>query len=452
MKKTKQGANNALRGAGPHYTARAKEGTALEVYRKEIFPFVNLTCLKTNKFKTGCLSVNLLTRLKKETAAKNAIIPRVLRRGTTSHPDMESISALLDGLYGAVVSPRTRKKGEIQVIGFHADFADDAFVPGGGVFERVAQLVGEMLISPNTRGGLLKPQYVESEKQKLIEEIRGRINDKRSYSVQRLFELMCPEEDYSVYKLGTAETADAVNYQTLTKYYRGLLASSPIEVFYCGSAEPVRVERVMANTLSVLPRIEATDALGTDVRTNPIEPDPRYFSDEMNVTQGKLALGFRLGSGVSGADPAAVRVFNAAYGGAVTSKLFMNVREKLSLCYFASSVVDLHKGIMAVSSGIEFDKYDAALSEIFAQLEAMKNGDITADELHAAKKSVATDARSIMDSAGALEAFYLDQNLAGLDYGPAESAELAELVGMEQVVEISNSARCDAVYFLKGSA
>ena len=147
---------------------------------------------------------------------------------------------------------------------------------------------------------------------------------------------------------------------------------------------------------------------------------------------------------------AAIRVFNAAYGGSVTSKLFENVREKLSLCYFASSMIDRHKGLMAVSSGIEFDKYDAALAEIFAQLDAIKKGELTDEELHYAKRYVASTLRSSTDSAGALEDFYLSQTIDGLDYGPEELAALCEEVSKQDVIDIACSTECDAVYFLLG--
>jgi predicted Zn-dependent peptidase len=423
----------------------------LEVTRREILPAVFLTCLETDKFKTGCLSLTLLTQLTRENAAKNALIPHVLRRGTTVHPDMESVQAACDMLYGARIEPVVRKKGEIQAIGFYADFIDDAFVPGGeGVLEPVCTLLGELLLSPNTRGGLLLPQYVDSERDKLAEQIRARINDKRSYSISRMFELMCAYEDYAVYKLGTEDEAESIHYTKLTRHYKDLLATAPIELFYCGSADPRRVERALKEALVTLPRGEIDLEIGTDIRMNAVEAETRYFTEELDVTQGKLAVGFRLGDCMMEPDLAAIYVMNAVYGGAVTSKLFMNVREKLSLCYFASSMTDRHKGLMAVSSGIEFDKYDAALSEIFAQLDAVKQGDITDDELTAAKRSVESALRAMMDTPGALEDFYLAQAIEGLDYGPEELAALCEAVTRDQVTAIANSLECDAVYFLRG--
>ena len=422
----------------------------MERRRKEIMPGVMLTCLKTDKFKTGRLSVNLLTRLKKDRAAKNALTVSVLRRGTARHPDIADISMLTDELYGASVTPAVRKTGEIQVVGFFADFINDAFTPDSGITERVIELTGELLLFPNTRGGLLLPEYVDSEKEKLSEKIRGRINDKRGYSVMRLYELMCASEDYSVDKSGTLEELSAVNYIKLTKHYRALAAASPVEVFYCGCAESAEIESAVKNAFETLPRGEIDQNIGTYVRMSAGAEDVRVFSEEMDVNQGKLAVGFRLGSCMKRPDRAVIRVFNALYGGSVNSKLFMNVREKLSLCYFASSGTDLHKGLLTVSSGIDFDKYDAALSEIAKQLDDIKKGEISDEELHAAKKSVASDMRLISDSPAALESFYLDQNIIGSDCGPEELAALVEEVTRDSVVNTAAGVLCDTVYFLKG--
>lgn len=419
---------------------------------EQIMPNVVLTCLQTAKFKTGCLSINLLTPLNRETASKNALIPMVLVRGTATLPDMAAISARLDSLYGARIKPVVRKKGEIQVIGLYADFADDAFIPEErNILEHITELMGEMLLMPKTRGGLLLKEYVESEREKLLELIRGRINDKRGYSIQRLFELMCSMEDYSTDKLGSETDAESITANELTRHYHDTLAVSPIEVFYCGSSEPSRVKAAVKAALASLTRSDEEPDLGTDIRMNSLEENPRYFEDELQITQGKLAIGFRLGECMDEPNAAAIRVFNSVFGGSVTSKLFMNVREKLSLCYFASSFVDMHKGILAVSSGIEFDKYDDALSEILSQLETVKNGDISEHELSSSKSSIASDYRTIEDSPGALEDFYLNQALIGPACSPSELAALAEDITLEEVVQIAKGVECDAIYFLRGA-
>lgn len=423
----------------------------METVRCELIPGVWLTALRSDKFKTGCLSINLLTQLNRETAALNAVLPFVLRRGTRYHPDMETIAAELDSLYGTGIEPIVRKIGEIQCIGFYASFPDEKYLPqGSDVFEKAANLACELLLAPSTRGGLLIPAYVESEKEKLLDLIRSRVNDKRSYAKLRLIEQMCCYEDYTVSRFGTEDVAEGIYYQKLTKYYHSLISTSPVEIFYCGSMNGTEVGGILSDALSGMTRGEINYDIGTDIRMNAVEDTVRSFTDEMAVTQGKLVLGFRLGECMEEPDIAAIYVFNAVYGSGVTSKLFMNVREKLSLCYYASSAVDTHKGVMLVSSGVDFDKADAAKAEMLAQLDAVKKGEITDAELDAAKRSVASDLRACLDSQGELEGFYLANTLDGLEFSPDELAELVNEVERDDVIAIANSVVLDAEYFLQG--
>lgn len=424
----------------------------MEQSRKEILPGVFLTCLKTDKFKTGLMSLNLLTPLDRQTAAKNALIPSVLRRGCASCPDMDAIAARLDALYGARIEPSVRKIGEIQLLGFWADFADDRYLPAdaGDLLEQVAAFLGELLLDPNTRGGLFLPDYVAGEKENLLQQIRGRVNDRTGYSLFRLTELMCQTETYAVDVLGGEEEAENIGYVALTRHYNELLPKCPVELFYCGSAEPARVERAMHDALIALPRGEIDWELGTDIRMNALEAEPRRYTDTLDVSQGKLAVGFRLGECMEDPDPAALRVFNAVYGGGSVSKLFSNVREKLSLCYFASSICNVAKGLLCVISGVESANFETALAEILAQLDAIRNGDIAPEEFAAAKASVVSDLLTTADSPGALEGFWLRQELMGLEYGPEEMAALAEEVTVEQVMHIAQGVECDTIYFLTG--
>ncbi len=422
----------------------------METVRTQLLNGVWLTALRSEKFKTGCLSINLLTQLERDTAAFNAVTAYVLRRGTRYHPDMQSIASELDGLYGTGIEPIVRKIGEIQCVGFYASFPDDKYLPAGSdIFEKTAQLTCEMLLTPNTKGGLLLPQYVESEKEKLLEQIRGRINEKRSYAIFRLVEQMCGYEDYAVSRYGTEDTAESIYYQKLTKHYRNLIATSPVEIFYCGSMEADKVAAVLSDALCGMPRGEINYDIGTDIRMNAVEDSVRMFEDRLSVTQGKLVMGWRLGDCMEEPDFAAIYVFNAVYGGCVTSKLFMNVREKLSLCYYASSLVDTHKGLMLVSSGVDFDKVEDAKAEIFAQLDAVKGGEVTADELDAAKRAVYSELRGCLDCQGELEGFYLANTIDGLDFTPDELAALVDEVTLDDVVAVANSVVLDAVYFLR---
>lgn len=420
--------------------------------RTELMPGVFLSHLRSDKFKTACMSVTLLTQLRRETASMNAVIPFVLRRGTTRYSDMEQLSRRMDELYGAAVEPVVRRIGEIQCIGFYGSFPEPDYLPGGeALLGDTCALMAQLLLDPVTRGGLLLPQYVDSEREKLLDIIRSRMNDKRSYALTRCIEEMCCYEDFAVSRFGSESEAENIHYKKLTRHYRELIQTCPVEIFYCGKTDFKAVSAAMRDAFSAMPRGEIDYDIGTDLRMNAVEDHVRFVEEEMDVTQGKLVLGFRLGECMEEPDIPALYVFNAVYGSGATSKLFMNVREKLSLCYYASSAVYLHKGIMLVSSGIEFDKLDAARDEILAQLDSVRRGEITDDELRSAKKSVASDLRAVQDSIGELEGFYLSQALDGLDYGPAELAALAEDVTKEDVQAIAESIECDLIYFLKGS-
>lgn len=425
----------------------------MDIVRSEIMPGVWLSCLQTDKFKSDCISLNMLTQLDRETVSKNALIPRVLCRGTVYHPDMDSIAAACDELYGARIIPSVRKMGEVLSVGFYAGFIADRFTPDGSrLLEPVARLLGEMLLSPVTRGGLFSRDYVESEKEKLIEDIRARVNDKSDYAVFRLRQEMFAYEDYGCDDMGSEEAAGAVSYVELTRHYRRLLQTSPIEIFYCGSAAPGRVEGALRDALMTLPRGGIDYDIGTDIRMNAISAQPRCFDETMDVGQGQLVLGFRLGGCMEDPDFAAIRVFNSLYGGGTTGKLFTNVRERLSLCYSVYSGCDSFKGVMLVSAGIDFDKFHIAKEEILAQLEKVKNGEFTEGELSAARRTVAGGLRSAADGVGALESFYLSQILKGLDYGPLELAALCEDVTREDVLAVAGGIELDSVYFLHGGS
>ena len=419
---------------------------------KDILPGVRLTCVTTDKFKGGLISLNLLTRLCRENASANALIPSVLRRGTVRYPDMDALNARLDELYGAVIDPLVRRFGEIQSVGLAAVFTDDAYLPGrNNLLEDVAALLGEMLLSPVMRGGLFLPDYVESEKEKLLEDIRASVNNKTSYALRRLREQMCSMEDFAVDVLGSESAAESIGYVALTRRYHDLLAESPIELFYVGSADFERVAAAMRGALVTLPRGELDEELGTEVRMNALEAEPRFFDEQMDVTQAKLAMGYRLGLCMEEPNLPALRVFNTLFGGGVSSKLFMNVREKLSLCYFASSVLSVEKGVLFVVSGIDADRADRVREEIGVQLAALAAGDFTAEELQTARATVASDMRSVPDGRGALEGYWMTYGLLGFDCPPEEFAALAEAVTADDIIDIANTIELDAVYLLHGA-
>ncbi len=413
--------------------------------RREIMQDVFLTYLPAQRFKTSRMTVQLIAPLQRETAAANALLPAVLRRGTVRCPDMESLSAALDTLYGANVDYTVRKKGERQCVGFAADFIDDAFTPHGEkLLEPVSAMLGELLLDPVTHGGRFLSSYVESEKANLIDAIRGLKNDKRDWADIRLMQEMCAGEPYSVLRLGDEETAGRITNQSLYVHGQALMASSRVEVIYCGSAEAQRVEDAVLTALAALPR-GAQTAL-PEVQRIQAPDTPRRIVETMDVTQGKLAMGYRCSSD----DYPAMVLANLIFGGTSNSKLFLNVRERLSLCYYASSSYARSKSILTVSSGVETADFERAEAEIGRQLQAVQQGDWEDWEQEGALQAIRASLLSLSDSQGALENFYLGQIAAGVEETPEELAAALEQVTKERIVAAAQTVKPDTVYFLRG--
>ena len=413
--------------------------------RREIMQDVFLTYLPAPHFKTSRLTLNLVTGLDRASASANALLPAVLRRGTVRCPDMESLSAALDTLYGANIDYTVRKKGERQCVGFAAGFIDDGFTPHGErLLEPVAQQLGELLLEPVTRDGCFLSEYVDSEKANLIDAIRALKNDKRDWADIRLMQEMCAGEPYSVLRLGDEETAGAITADALYRHGQELMASSRVELIYCGGAEERRVEDAVLSALAKLPRGSQTPL--PPVRRAAAPETPRCIIETMDVTQGKLAIGYRCTSD----DYPAMVLANLIFGGTSNSKLFLNVREKHSLCYYASSSYARSKGILTVSSGVEVTDFERAEEEIERQLHAVQQGDWEDWEQEGALQAIRTSLLSLTDSQGALENFYLGQIASGATETPEELAAELQQVTKERIVAAARTVTPDTVYFLRG--
>ena len=417
----------------------------MEMTRTKLAEGVYLTYLPAHKFKTSLLSAQFVTPIKAESASAFALLPAVLRRGTVRWPDLGALSQQLDLLYGAKVDYTVRKKGENQCIGFVASFIDDSFVPGGErLLEPVAELMGELVCNPVTERGRFVPSYFETEKTNLTDAIRSIVNDKRDYADARLLEEMCGGEPYGISRLGREKDAERLQPQKLYAQYGELICTSRLELIYCGSASLERVEAALRQAFSSLPRDGISESVPTTAHTAAAEP--RYVEEAMDVTQGKLGMGFSC----NGDDVPALLVGNALFGGSSNSKLFLNVREKLSLCYFASSVYHRQKSIITVSSGIEFENYQKAYDEIMLQLRAVQKGELEPWEMDSARSVLRNAYVSMGDSQGKLENFYLGQAATGQDETPEILAEQVGAVTVDRVVEAMERVTLDTVYFLKG--
>lgn len=408
---------------------------------------IRFTCITTDKFKTAAFSAAFVLPLAKENAAA-AILPYLLYCGTERYPDLSALGQALDGLYGARIEPYVRKVGESLVIGFIGDTIDASCVPNGGsLTAHMAALLTELLCSPKLENGIFPETAFESERANLKDRIAALKNNPRAYAVHRAQEIMCDGEPFGACEYGTEEGAAALTAQSAWETYQDILRTAHVELFYCGTAEAELVAAAYKEGLK-LPADTARYCPQLDVCR--IDREPRRVTEEMQVGQGKLTLGLR--TGLTGADEQypALMLFAAVLGGYTGSRLFCNVREKLSLCYYASASLDKSKGIMMIASGIENDKYDEALAEILRQLEDLHSGGLTQAELDSARRTVINNLRSMQDSPLSFEHYWQRQSIAGLTESPEALIERLQSVERGQVMTVGRHISLDLIYFMKG--
>ena len=415
----------------------------------ELFPGVTLRCIRDHRFKQGALSMQFLRPMCREEAAKNALLPAILLRGSQRYPDLKQITHRLDDLYGASISTLVRRVGDYQTTGFYCCFLEDRFAPyGDPIFQPMAQLVEELLLHPIVEDGGFCKEFVESEKRNLIIAIESQRSDKRAYAASRLLEIMCQADSFGVPRLGQTAQVMEIDHQNLFTHYQTILAESPVELFYVGSQQPEAVAAILSPLFAQLPR--AVQALPPHT---PFQLCPgREEWEQQDISQAKLNLGFY--TPIINQDPryAAMQVCNAVFGGGMTSKLFMQVRERMSLCYAISSSYYGSKGILTVSAGIDTQQEAAAREAIFAQLEACRQGQVTEDELQAAKESILSGLRTVHDSPNAMEAYYCPGVIHGQKRTLEEFTQQLRAVTVEDVAAAAATVCFHSSFFLKGDS
>ena len=410
-------------------------------------PGVTLRCFPDDRFKHGCLSLQLLRPMDRQEAALNALIPAVLLRGCSSAPDLRAITLRLDDLYGASAGALVRRVGDYQTTGIYCSFVEDRYaLDGDAILSPMVDFLRQLLLEPVTENGVFRRDFVESEKKNLISTIESQLNDKRTYATSQLYEHMCREDSYGVPRLGTVEQVRAITPESAYAHYRKILLESPVELFYVGQAAPSQVARLLQPIFGNMDR-----------RVQPLPAQTPFrscgggdFSQVLDVAQAKLCMGFS--TTVTCRDPefAAMQVCNTVLGAGMTSKLFMHIREKMSLCYYIGSSYTGSKGIVTVSAGIDQDKAPQVRQEILRQLEAICRGEITQQELEAAKQSLCSSLQGVHDSPGAIENYYFAAMLNGLGLTTQAYYDQVAAVTAEQVAQAAKTLALDTVFLLKG--
>lgn len=411
-------------------------------------PGIRLQCYTDNRFKQNALSIQYVRPMRREEAAMNALIPSVLLRGCNSAPDLRQITMRLDTLYGASVSPISRRSGDYQTTGFYVGMMDDRFAMGGEpLLEETLAFVGELLFDYPTENGGFLDAFVQGEKTNQIYAIEAERNDKRTYAAQQLLKKMCGPDSFGLPRMGEPEEVSAITPQALLRHYESLRRESPVELFYVGSAQPGKVEAALQKIFAG----EKRDYRPLPPQTD-LAPGPKQaLSEAMEIAQGKLAMGYVTPiTNRSTAFPA-MQMLSTVFGGGMTSKLFQNVREKQSLCYSIGSGYYGAKGIVLVSAGIDFDKEQHVRQEVEKQLDACRRGEISQAEVDAARHSLISALQAVPDSPSSIENYYSTMTLNGCGMDLQRHRAALEAVTAEDLVAAAKTLELHSTYFLKGA-
>lgn len=413
--------------------------------RKQMTDAASLALVETDKFKANYMSLSFATPLCRENAAYDALLPLVLTRGTANMPTMRDINLALDNLYASSVAPRCLKRGETHFFGFNAYMLDNAYAPDGcDITSGVLEILNDIINNPLKIENAFKSEYVESEKNNLCDRISAAINNKNRYAVTRCVEEMCDKEAFGIGDCGSIEEVRNITAAGLYDYYLSAIKNLSAEIFCVGRFDS-SAERAFKDIISPLKAKSPTTAkTSVKLRADSV----KRVDEDQPVKQAKLSLGYRTGITLDNPEHCKFTVFNEIFSSSPMSKLFRNVRERLSLAYYCHSIPEPLKGIMVVTSGIDASNRQKAEDEIARQLEAVRAGDISDDELSSAKASIINAYRELEDSPEALERWYTVRMMAGRGDSPEDAAKDILAVTKDDVASIAKGISLDTVYYM----
>lgn len=403
--------------------------------------------IQNNRFNTTSVSFNFYLPTTKEKVAHNALLPFVLTSCSKDYPDFSALNLKLNKLYGAKLDASCEKYGDCQLLCMRISVIDDRFsLDGDSLILQASELLLNLIFNPNTQNGAFCEVDVTREKRKAIEHIKGEIAEKRIYAKNRLISEMFKGTPYGIPKCGTVEDVEAITPKSLYKAWEEMLATAFVRVHIVGNAIPSKFFETIKECFQGINRHNITDCKICKATQRAQKVNTVF--EKMDVKQGKLVMGFS--SDVYGDDDLSLPllVMCDIFGGGPYSRLFTNVREKLSLCYYCAASSVRYKGLLTVDSGVEVENADKAIDEILNQLEIMKKGEFSDNEFDSSIKSICDSLNTYYDSQNSLDLWYAlkinNQNL----YSPEDIIEKIKTITREDVIYAANGVNLHTVYKL----
>ena len=415
------------------------------INRRKIADGVYFSSITDKRYKKNLISVAFSTQLSEDTATENVIVPVLLTKCNSKLPTYKAFNNKMSRLYASGIGGTAGRQYDLQTISFGAYYLDDIYALSG---EKMTGIMTDTLIdcltSPVTENGVFSEKFVELEKKTVIDNIETAINDKRSYAIERAMKTICKGEPASVCSYGTVEKAKLITPDSAYKAYRRMLETMPCEIICTGCSD---FDGVAEKFAAAFEKAGRHDIENTTIALSPVKTQTEEVTERLTVNQSKLVLGFKSHSD----DDAALVLLQKIFGGTTSSKLFRNVREKMSLCYYCSAARNDLKGIMLVNSGVENENIEKTKEAVIDQLEEIKNGNFTNEDINFAEMAIKNDFKSVADSAGNVSNWYFDCIRKNDIVTPEEKLGRYLGVSKERIIAAAKSMVLDSVYVLTGN-
>ncbi|MGG3873914.1 EF-P 5-aminopentanol modification-associated protein YfmF [Brevibacillus laterosporus] len=408
---------------------------------------MNLHILQTEKFKSITMIVNIEQELTEENASKTALLAMVLKRATARFPEPQKLRQHLDYLYGAIFDVDVAKKGERQVLQLYMEVPNQKYVSESqSLVEDAIEFVGDILARPYLVNDQFDSTYVEAEKKSLTKKIESIVNDKMRYANQRITEEMFKGEPYAISAFGTIDNVTKLDAASLTEYYHQVINNNPLEIFVVGDVKEEEITALCKKHFQ-LPSQHKSHLNIQQVSKQVTEQ--KTIVDRMDVNQAKLNIGCRTNIVYKDDDYPALLVYNGILGGFPHSKLFLNVREKASLAYYAVSRLESHKGVVMMMSGIDVNNYEKAVTIIKEQMTMMENGEISQEEMDMTKATLYNQFKELLDSGRMMVDFAYNGVISGRNRDLQTLLSEIEKVNVQDVVHVAKKIELDTIYLLR---
>jgi predicted Zn-dependent peptidase len=407
---------------------------------------VNFHTMHSAKFKTDFISFSYATELTEESATYNTLLSRVLERGSRHYPNINAFSRKLDFMYGAFLGVDAAKMGEKHVVEVKMGYASSRFV-GESLEDEAIGLIREIMYDPLVSDGRFRDDIFDGEVKNLRDDIEARENEKMQFSIERCIEIACEGEPFENHSLGSIRVLDAITSASLYDHYTKLISESVVDIIAIGNFDNGKLEKAIIR------------AFGSDLRgsSRPLreeivtsEASEKRIVDKYDVQQAKIALAYKTGVSFKDSDYEALMLMSNILGGGANSLLFENVREKHSLCYYVFSTIDKFKGLVIIGAGVQSENIEETLRLIDENIEMMKNGEFTDENLSSAKLKLISAVDSVSDSASSYANFYYNYALFRMEFSPEDYKKRIVSVTRDDIVRSAKLMKKDTVYILDG--